>query len=39
VQGWRHAGLLVRGAQGVVLSGLLALVWFCGHWNLLGRHL
>ncbi|MBB6471445.1 hypothetical protein BJ992_000876 [Sphaerisporangium rubeum] len=29
----------VRVHQAVVLAGLLALLWFCRHWNLLGRHL
>ncbi|GII81559.1 FmtA-like protein [Sphaerisporangium rufum] len=36
---WRRAGVLARGHQVVVLAGLLALLWFCGHWNLLGWHL
>ncbi|GGO14198.1 FmtA-like protein [Microbispora rosea subsp. aerata] len=39
VRGWRHAGVLARGHQVVVLAGLLAFLWFCRHWNLLGWHL
>ncbi|RGA04084.1 class A beta-lactamase-related serine hydrolase [Microbispora triticiradicis] len=39
VRAWRCAGVLARGHQVVVLAGLLALLWFCLHWNLLGRHL
>lgn len=39
VRTWRRAGVLARGHQAVVLAGLLALLWFCLHWNLLGRHL
>ncbi|MEV5743417.1 hypothetical protein AB0L30_25445 [Microbispora rosea] len=39
VRAWRRAGALARGHQVVVLAGLLALLWFCLHWNLLGRHL
>jgi hypothetical protein len=39
VRAWRRAGVLARGHQVVVLAGLLALLWFCRHWNLLGWHL
>ncbi|MEV1203977.1 serine hydrolase domain-containing protein [Microbispora rosea] len=39
VRAWRRAGALARGHQVVVLAGLLALLWFCLHWNLLGWHL
>ncbi|MGW5262589.1 serine hydrolase domain-containing protein [Microbispora sp. NPDC004025] len=39
VRGWRGAGVLARGHQVVVLAGLLALLWFCQNWNLLGWHL
>ncbi|MET7331080.1 serine hydrolase domain-containing protein [Nonomuraea sp. NPDC005650] len=38
VIGWRHrhVGVLARGHQVTLLAGMLALVWFCLHWNLLG---
>ena len=38
VIGWRqrHIGILARGHQVTLLVGMLALVWFCLHWNLLG---
>ncbi|MFI6734927.1 serine hydrolase domain-containing protein [Nonomuraea sp. NPDC050451] len=38
VIGWRHRhiGILARGHQVTLLAGMLALVWFCVHWNLLG---
>ncbi|MGS2646711.1 serine hydrolase [Streptosporangium sp. LJ11] len=38
VIGWRHRpiGILARGHQVTLLAGMLALVWFCIHWNLLG---
>ncbi|GAA5065240.1 CubicO group peptidase (beta-lactamase class C family) [Thermocatellispora tengchongensis] len=38
VIGWRRQGpgVLARGHQVVLLAGMLALVWFCRHWNLLG---
>ncbi|KAA9376391.1 serine hydrolase [Microbispora cellulosiformans] len=39
VRAWRRAGVLARGHQVVMLAGLLALLWFCRHWNLLGWHL
>ncbi|MGC5015307.1 serine hydrolase domain-containing protein [Streptosporangium sp. DT93] len=39
VRAWRCAGVLARGHQAVVLAGLLALLWFCRHWNLLGWYL
>jgi hypothetical protein len=39
VRAWRGASALARGHQVVVLAGLLALLWFCRHWNLLGWHL
>lgn len=38
VIGWRqrHIGVPARGHQVILLAGLLALLWFCRHWNLLG---
>ncbi|MFI9838883.1 serine hydrolase domain-containing protein [Nonomuraea sp. NPDC051941] len=38
VIGWRHRhlGVLARAHQVTLLAGMLALVWFCLHWNLLG---
>ncbi|MEV0197163.1 serine hydrolase domain-containing protein [Nonomuraea sp. NPDC050691] len=38
VIGWRRqgVGVLARGHQVILLAGMLALVWFCQHWNLLG---
>lgn len=36
VVGWRGAGVATRAHQVVLLAGLLAFVWFCGQWNLLG---
>ncbi|GAA3626306.1 serine hydrolase [Nonomuraea rosea] len=38
VIGWRqgHIGILARGHQVTLLAGMLALVWFCLHWNLIG---
>ncbi|MEN3536291.1 serine hydrolase domain-containing protein [Microbispora sp. ZYX-F-249] len=39
VKAWPHAGVLARVHQVVVLAGLVALLWFCRHWNLLGWHL
>ncbi|MFG6199865.1 serine hydrolase domain-containing protein [Nonomuraea sp. JJY05] len=38
VIGWRnrHIGVLARVHQVTLLAGMLALVWFCLHWNLLG---
>ncbi|MEV4176845.1 serine hydrolase domain-containing protein [Nonomuraea sp. NPDC049709] len=38
VIGWRqqHVGVLARVHQVILLAGLLLLVWFCQHWNLLG---
>jgi hypothetical protein len=38
VIGWRqrHISILARGHQVTLLVGMLALVWFCLHWNLLG---
>jgi hypothetical protein len=39
VRAWRRASVLARGHQVAVLAGLLALLWFCQHWNLLGWHL
>ncbi|GAA1520395.1 hypothetical protein GCM10009677_62010 [Sphaerisporangium rubeum] len=39
VRAWRCVSVPVRVHQAVVLAGLLALLWFCRHWNLLGRHL
>ncbi|WP_431930217.1 serine hydrolase domain-containing protein [Nonomuraea jabiensis] len=40
VIGWRHRhlGVLARAHQVTLLAGMLALVWFCLHWNLLGWH-
>jgi CubicO group peptidase (beta-lactamase class C family) len=39
VIGWRqgHIGILARGHQVTLLAGMLALAWFCLHWNLFGR--
>lgn len=39
VRAWRRVSVPARVHQAVVLAGLLALLWFCRHWNLLGRHL
>ena len=39
VRAWHGAGILARTHQLTVLAGLLAFLWFCHHWNLLGWHL